>query len=175
MTQKGPRPQQGPEWLADWLLTPPDWLRLVVLGLGLVVALGALARLRRRGWRVSDGQQSLMLITAGSALGVMTAVSVFKTYVALPFAADVGLGLALGWLGANAWSFEWVAQAAVPEAWDVRQRYLAGWLGVFVVALLGPVVGVSGPVVDLALGYLLILAGVMLVYNYNRYQGDDFH
>lgn len=172
MTQRTPQPEQGPAWLADWLLTPPDWLRLLILGVGGVVALVVLFRLSRRDWRVSDSQQSLMLIVAGSALGVMTAVAVLRTYATLPFMIDAGAGFVLGEIGANIWSVDRVAATVIPDAWSVRQRYQAGWLAIFGIALAAPVVGITDPVVELARGYLLMLAGVMLLYNHQHYEVD---
>lgn len=137
LTPEMAEPTQGPEWLGEFLQSPPFWFRAALFALGALVLVLVAWSVIRRDWYISpDEQESIALILAtvdGVALGTIVSMWLLP----LGYLGDVVVGLVVGLAGVDA-----VARVARRVAPHIKREIglMAMW-GVLVVAPIGIVVG----------------------------------
>lgn len=158
--------EQGPEWLVQFYLAPPAWLRTVVLLVGVAAAVAVVAVLRRRGGRVTLAQQGAMLTVAGTVVGVLTGVLAMANYAGQPYAVDVAVGFLAGYGTTLAAPYTPAVVPWLPA--DPRRRVVVGWVALAACALVLPPLAAGngrGTMLDLPRYYLVLLAVVMVYYD----------
>lgn len=88
--------EQGPVWLARFLVAPPWWFKAVVFGAGAAVLVAAGYRLATDG---VDDETKAEVVRRAIRLGSVVATTwAFSRFGPLPYVADVVAGAALGLL-----------------------------------------------------------------------------
>lgn len=160
--QTTPQPQQGPQWLADVLLTPPWWLQAIVIMLAVLAALLAGYRLSQRGWEVDPVTQYSMLELTAVVVGVIAVVGALRSWASFPYWVDVVGGAFLGWFGTQVLIYvdeqRWFE---LDDPWALAYRWGLLLTGAVSISLLG----LDGPTVIIGQGYVIMLGLGMVVYN----------
>lgn len=156
--------RQGPQWLVDFLMSPPWWVSLSVKLLGLVVAGVVAYRLHQRRGEITPGQQHAMLQIAGTVVGVMTGVLAVTNYTTQPYLVDVAVGLVAGYAVVFV-----IANRRLPlPIEDAHDRLAVGWGALAVGAVVLPWVASlngRGTVLENSRFYLVALGVAMVWYN----------
>lgn len=167
-TPAGPlSPEQGPVWLAHWLVEPPWWVNPALQLLAVVVAAGVGYRLWQRDWRISLSTQLEIQIVVAHVLGIMVSTLAARSFLELDFIATVVVGVAAG--AGTVFAAQPVLRRVRWHDFGLnpRDRVMVAWLLLFAAAVvLPPLVGLQeGSLLWNTRWYLVGLSAAMTLYN----------